>query len=438
MSEGFDDELDGFEAYRRYVNPTLAQFLSMVGRNWKFVRAEGCRLFTEDQQGFDDWLAGFGALPLGHNSPIIRAAIEESVRESSPNLFAEVFNPVAGTTAYELLRSAGWTQGQVHFCNSGSEAVESMIKCAVAATGRKTIAYVDGGYHGATLGALGCMARGVYRDPFEKVVPVFESLAFDDVAAVEALHSRDDIAGILVEPIQVESGVRAPSAEYLAALRQFCTTHGAMLLMDEVQTGLGRTGRMWAWQHTDVKPDAFATAKGLGGGMVAIGAAVIAEGWWHRAFGAYDRAEIHASTMGGNALACKVACCVLSTIGDREFLERVNTVSAALWASLRARVADNACVQEVRSFGLLGGIRFANSEHPWLTWESMGMPAFSTRPTSGPIVIERLARHKVLTQVCGHDWATVRVEPPLIVDAAACDRFVSAVGDAADFLDRTQ
>lgn len=429
---------DDFVAYGRYVNPTQAQFLSMVGRSWKFIQAEDYRLLTDEGQWFDDWLAGFGSVVLGHNSPVICQAIEDCVRTKRPNVFAEVLNPSAGHTAQLLLQSAGWNDGQVHFCNSGSEAVETLIKTAVAATGRPTIAYVDGGYHGTTLGSLACMAPGVYREPFEKIVPVFESLAFDDLAALEALKSRDDIAAILVEPIQVESGVRAPSAAYLQALREFCTTHDAMLLMDEVQTGLGRTGRMWAWQHGVVQPDAFAVAKALGGGMVAVGAAVLSRNWWHRAFGAYDRAEIHASTMGGNTLACAVANTVLQTVGDSAFLQRVQSVSAYLWEHLRDRLKDNACIESIQSYGFLGGIRFRNSEHPWLTWEAMGMPAFASRPTSGPIAIERLARYKVLTQVCGHDWATIRVEPPLIVDEAGCDRFVHAVGEAADFLDRTQ
>jgi acetylornithine/succinyldiaminopimelate/putrescine aminotransferase len=282
------------------------------------------------------------------------------------------------------------------------------------------------------------MAKGVYREPFESVLAVFERVAFDDLAAVDALASRSDIAAILLEPIQVESGVRAVSAEYLQSVRDYCDSHDVMLLLDEVQTGLGRTGKMWAWQHTAIEPDAFATAKGLGAGMVAVGAAVIKPEWWSRAFGAYDRAEIHASTMGGNALACTVAQSVLRTVGDEAFLARVCDVSEHLWQQCREQVSSAHCVEKISSFGLLGGIQFRQAEHPWLSWEAMGMPAFASRPTGGPIVVERLARHKVLTQVCGHDWATVRVEPPLIVDRETCDRFVAGLKHACEFLDRTQ
>lgn len=428
---------DDFDAYERYVNPSQACFLSLVGRAWRFVRAEGCSLFTEDGDRYDDWLAGFGTLALGHNPPELHALVRRALEEPAPNLYAEALNPAAGRLARKLVTATGWTEGNAHFCNSGSEAVETLIKTAIAATNRSVIVYVAGGYHGCTLGALACMAEGLYRAPFERAMPRFIEVAWDDVPALEAAFAANPgaIAGVLAEVIQVESGVRKLSREWLARARALCDREGALLLFDEVQSGLGRTGALWSFQLDGVEPDAFAVAKGLGGGLVAIGAAVLREGVWQRAFGRYDRAEIHASTMGGNRLACVLGEAVVDRVSDGAFLSTVRARSERLWAGLREELRERECVENVCGYGLLGAVKLRESEHPWLTWEGMGMPDFKGRPTSGPVAIERLGRKKILAQVCGHDWSSVRVEPPLTVDEPTCDRFVAAMSAATSFLD---
>lgn len=429
--------MDGFEQYGRHVNPSQACFLSLVGRSWRFVRGEGTSLFTEDGARFDDWIAGFGALPFGHDPPAIRQAIARAIDSGAPNLYSEALNPAAGSLAHALLSATGWRDGNVHYCNSGAEAVETLLKVAIAATGRPVIVYVAGGYHGCTLGALACMAEGLYRAPFEGAMPRFIEVAHDDPAALEAVFAahRGAIAGVLAEVVQVESGVRMLSREWLSCARSLCDREGALLLFDEVQSGLGRTGRLWSFEHAGVEPDAFAVAKGLGGGWVAIGAAVLREGVWSRAFGRYDRAEIHASTMGGNRLACAVAESVVQIVSDEGFLRAVRETSDRLWSALREELRPFECVEHVRGYGLLGAVRFRESEHPWLTWEGMGMPDFVGKPTAGPVVVDRLGRKRVLSQVCGHDWSSVRIEPALTVDAQTCERFVAAMGAAALFLD---
>jgi putrescine aminotransferase len=426
-----------FDAYGRYVNPAQACFLAMVGRGWRFVRGEGCALFTEDGDRFDDWLAGFGALPLGHDPPSLRAALSEAIASGAPNLYSEALNPAAGSLAEKLLRATGWPQGNVHFCNSGAEAVETLLKTAIAATGRSVIVYVSGGYHGCTLGALACMAEGLYRAPFEGAMPRFVEVAWGDVSALEAAFAAHagQVAGVLAEVVQVESGVRMLPRAWLEAARRCCDREGALLLFDEVQSGLGRTGFLWSFEREGIEPDAFAVAKGLGGGWVAIGAAVLREGVWARAFGRYDRAEIHASTMGGNRLACAVGEAVVSIVSDEAFLRSVRERGDRLWAALREALSSRECVENVCGYGLLGAVRLRESEHPWLTWEGMGMPDFTGKPTAGPIAIDRLGRKRVLAQVCGHDWSSVRVEPPLTVDDAACERFVTAMSAATGFLD---
>ncbi|MDP3276737.1 MAG: aminotransferase class III-fold pyridoxal phosphate-dependent enzyme [Deltaproteobacteria bacterium] len=431
------DRRDAFDDYARYVNPAQAQFLALVGRAWRFERAEGCTLYTEDGLAFDDWIAGFGSLALGHNPEVLREVVTRELSSRRPNLYSEVINPAAGSLAKRLVESCGFSQGHSHFCNSGSEAVETLLKAAVAATGRRVLLYASGGYHGATVGALSCMAQGLYRTPFEAMLPRYVEVEFNNVEALEEAFARypGDVAGVLLEPVQMESGVVHAEHAYLRAVRAQCDRAGALMMLDEVQCGLGRTGTPWAFLQSNVQPDGVASAKALGGGLVAIGAAIFRDDVWCRAFGSYDRAEIHASTMGGNGLACAVAERVLDHVLDPAFLREVQRKSARIERGLREAIGDSPLVCAITMHGLLGGVRFADSDNPWLRWESLGMPAFGGRPTSGPLVVQRLARCGVLAQVCGHDWATVRVEPPLVVSDEACDRWVDAMASAVAFLE---
>jgi putrescine aminotransferase len=371
--------VDGYEAYGRHVNPTLAALLRLTGRDLRLVGAKGTTLEDREGRCYDDWVAGFGSLNLGHNPEPLRRALREHLDRDVPNLYVENLNPFAGRLAARLTEAAGPAFESCFFASSGAEAVEAALKTALLATGRPRIAYAAGGYHGTTLGALACMARGPYRDPFADVLADFVEVPFGDGAALRRALAAGDVAGFLMEPIQVEAGVRVGADAYLREVRAACDAAGTLLLLDEVQTGMGRTGRLFAFEHADIAPDILILAKSLGGGMVPIGAAVMGRGLWTRAYGTYLRAEIHNSTFGGNAL------------------------------------------RDVR--------------HPWLSWENLGLPELAGRPSAGALLVERLARRGILAQVCGHDWSVVRVEPPLVVEPETCARFVEAVRDGVRWLE---
>ena len=426
---------DGYEAYARHVNPTLGGFLRATGRALRFTRASGCRVEDEHGRAFDDWVAGFGSLNLGHNPPLLKQVLREHLDTDAPNLFVENLNPFAGRLAEALTAAAGPSFETCFFCNSGSEAVEAAIKTALLATGRPRIAYAAGGYHGTTLGALACMARGLYREGLAEVLADFVEVPFGDLDALEDVLAVGDVAGFLVEPIQVEAGVRVAEDTYLRRALAACHRAGALLLLDEVQTGLGRTGTLFAFQHAAAPPDVLVLAKSLGGGLVPIGATVMAEGLWARAYGGYLRCEIHNSTLGGNALACRVALEALAQLSDPLLLADVGRRGTALFASLAGALAGSTLVEAVRGRGLLGGIALREAEHPWLRWENLGLPELQGRPASGALLVDRLARSGILAQVCGHDWSVVRVEPPLVVDDAGCARFVDAVREGVGWLE---
>jgi acetylornithine/succinyldiaminopimelate/putrescine aminotransferase len=426
--------MDAFQAYTRHVNPPLGRFLEMSGRDLRLVRARAGTLEDLEGRRFDDWISGFGSFNLGHNPEALKATIREHLDRDAPNLFVENLNPYAGELAAALVRAAGPGFGTCFFSNSGAEAVEAALKTAMLATGRTRIAFAAGAYHGTTLGALACMGRGPYRAPFNAVLADFPEVAFGDAAALEKALLAGDVAAFIVEPIQMEAGVRIASTEYLAIARELCRRHGALLIFDEVQTGMGRTGRLFAYEHAGVEPDILVLAKSLGGGLLPIGAAVLADDLWNRAYGSYLKAEIHNCTFGGNALACRVALKTLELIGAPSFLAAVRRRGSELFTALESTLAGCRVVERVSWRGLVGGIKLRDVDHPWLDWENLGLTELVGYPTSGPLLVERLARHGILAQVCAHDWSVLRVEPPLTVDADACARFIAAIDHSVRWL----
>src|SRR6188768_1355528 len=325
-------ESEGFESFARHVNPALGRFLQLVGRDYRFVHAEDCTLRTSLGETLTDWVGGFGTLSFGHNPPFAKAALAEALQSTAPHLYVEALNPFAGRLAAALVQAAGQPFETCFFANGGAEAA---VKAAVAATGRGKILYAEGGYHGTTLGALGCMAQGLSREPFEALLPRnFQSVPFGDSAALAEALASEPAAAFLVEPIQMEAGVRIASSGYLAEAKRLCNAAGSLLVLDEIQTGLGRTGELFAFQHTQTKPDVLIVGKALGAGLVPISAAVFATGIWQRAYGTLLRSEIHNSTLGGNALCCAVGLAVLEHLAPGELLEQVRQRSAQLSTGL--------------------------------------------------------------------------------------------------------
>ena len=427
---------EAFDSFTRHVNPALGRFLKVVGRDYRFVHAEGCSLHTNQGEVLTDWVAGFGTLSFGHNPPFAKAALAEALQSSAPHLYVDSLNPFAGRLAEALIGAAGEPFETCFFANGGAEAVEAALKAAVACTGRAKIVYAEGGYHGTTLGALGCMAQGPYREPFEALLPGgFQSVPFGDSAALAQALASEPAAAFLLEPIQMEAGVRIASSEYLAQAKRLCQQTGSLLVLDEIQTGLGRTGKVFAFQHSQVQPDILIVGKALGAGLVPISAAVFASGVWERAYGSLLRSEIHNSTLGGNALCCSVGLAVLQQLADGALLEQVQQRSAQLSQGLSRVIEGRRSVLRVSLRGLLGGIQLRPVTHPWATWAGLGMPELEPRTSSAALLVQRLAKLRILAHVCGHDWSVLRIEPPLMVSVQACEEFIAALAVGLDWLE---
>jgi acetylornithine/N-succinyldiaminopimelate aminotransferase len=319
-----------------------------------FERGSGSTLFGTDGTAYLDFGSGIAVNALGHGHPRLVAALINQARKlwHTSNLYT---SPQQEQLAQQLCELS--FADRVFFCNSGTEAVELAIKAARrfyyarGEHGRNRIITVKGAFHGRTLGALTATGQEKYLEGFAPLPGGFDQVPFGDLAALEQTIT-EHTAAVLVEPVQGESGVRPMPLGYLRALRALCDTYGILLLLDEVQTGIGRTGRFFAYEHEGIEPDVLATAKGLGAGFP-IGACLATE-----AVGTVMQRSSHGSTFGGNPLAMAVATEAVSIIGSPAFLDRVRKASVRLMERVRELVLTYPSVfSEVRGSGLLIGIQ---------------------------------------------------------------------------------
>ncbi len=319
------------------------------------VRGQGARVWDADGREYIDCVAGHGVANLGHCHPAITAAIQEQAAKLVT--CSEVFyNDQRANLMAELAACTPDDLRRVFLCNSGAEAVEGAIKVARLFTGRSGVVATMRAFHGRTLGALSATWEKKYRTPFEPLVQGFTHVPFDDAQAMASAISGET-AAVLVEIVQGEGGVRFGQAAYFQALRRLCDERGALLIVDEVQTGLGRTGRWFACEHVGLVPDILCLGKALGGG-VPMGAIVWREGLGTLPDGA------HGSTFGGNPLACAASRAVLRTLAEEGLPDRAARLGERLLAGLRALEAP--LVREVRGLGLMVGIELRQRVTPYL------------------------------------------------------------------------
>jgi putrescine aminotransferase len=394
------------EKYVKYVNPTALNLLRLAG--FDQVEAEGCGATLTDLAGTEyiDCLGGYGVFSLGHAHPRVVAAVTAQMQRLPLSSKTFLNEPLADLCE-ALARIAPGDLQFTFVCNSGAEAVEGAIKFARMATGRTTIITAEGSYHGKTMGALSASGRRKYQIPFEPLLPGFVHVPFGDTDALVAAID-DSTAAVMLEPIQGENGIHVAPDGYLQAARQACDTHGALLILDEVQTGLGRTGTMFACEHWGVAPDLMTLAKALGGGVMPIGAVMGTPAIWDTVF--RENPYLHTSTFGGGEAACVAALTTLDILRTDNLLERSAQQGARLKASLegvRARYPE--LLKEVRGLGLMLGVEF-------------------TDPDIGKLAIGSLVKHGVIAAYTLNNPNVMRFEPPLVLT----DDQIARVGAAFD------
>lgn len=425
------------ERFRRYINP--AMFSVGSGFLKPLVRGQGTRVWDAEGNSYLDFVAGYGSLNLGHNHPEVVAAVQAALAEQVPGFSPATVNPWAAALAEQLATIAPPGLEMVFFANSGTEAVEAALKLARKATGRRGLLYCERSFHGKTLGSLSVTGNPVYQRPFEPLVPECVPVPFGDVAALERALQTRRFASLIVEPVQAEGGMIAPPAEYLPAAQALCRQTGTLLVVDEVQTGLGRTGAMFAVDQLGVEPDLMALAKSLSGGLIPIGAMLARRDLWHEAYGSVESFALHSSTFGGGSLACAAGLATVRVLRESDLIAQAAERGAQLWEGLRKLPDRFPVVREVRGQGLLLGLEFTPPPASILgrlqgllaggasTYLVPGIERLQQALTATYVMALLLQEHGIYTQVARSNPQLLRVEPPLILTAAEASQFVAAV-----------
>src|SRR5689334_2829631 len=290
-------------SYREFVNPQWARLLDVLQMNVRYTRCEGAELHTSDGRRILDFLSGYCVHNTGHNHPAIVAALRQELGVSGPAMLQSHVPELAGELAARLVELAGGRLKRVFFCSSGSEGVETAIKFSRARTGRDGLLFAEGAFHGLTCGALSLMSDPFWREGFGPMLPGAEGVPFGSVEELERRLATGKFAAFIVEPVQAEAGIRVPPRDYLAAAQQLCRKHGALYVLDEVQTGLYRTGEFLAAHRFALDPDMVILAKALSGGLVPVGAVLMSEAVSDSVYDSLRRAIVHTSTYSENSLA---------------------------------------------------------------------------------------------------------------------------------------
>ncbi len=397
-----------FARYNAHLSPGIASLTKFMGLETAEHRAEGCYVYGPDGEAYLDCLGGPGVFTIGHRHPTVIAAVKEQLDLMALSSHI-LLDPVCAEAAEQVASVCPEGIEYVFFCNSGAEAIEGALKAARMHTGRPEFVCAQGGFHGKTFGALSASGRDVYRTPFQPLLPGFTHVAFGDAEALAAAVN-ERTAAVLLEPVQCENGIIVPPEGYLQAARKACDAAGALLILDEIQTGLGRTGKTWGCDYEAVVPDIIALGKALGGGVMPIGAFAATPAVWD-IFS--ENPYIHTSTFGGNPLACRAAIAALEVLEEQGISGLCAERGAQLLAGMQQVAAEfENVIADVRGRGLLVGVEFVD-------------------PDIANLVIAGLIQERILTAFTLNQPKVVRLEPPALISQAEVERVIGAFRQAA-------
>jgi ornithine--oxo-acid transaminase len=426
---------DGFDLHRRHMNPQIPRVLSTIGFDAVYDRAEGAYLYDDTGRRYLDFMSGFGVFGIGHNHPTVRRALHAALDRDLADMLQMDTPLLAGLLAERLLEKAPGLD-RVYFSSSGTEAVEAALKFARFATGRPRVVYCDHAFHGLTTGSLSVNGGAEFRKGFAPLLPD-TVIPFGDLEALQRELRRGGVAAFVVEPVQGK-GVQVAPPGFLAGAHQLLHDHGALLICDEVQTGLGRTGRFFAYEHDGVDPDIVAIAKTLSGGFVPV-AATLSKGWiFDKVYSSMNRALVHASTYSGNALAMVAGLATLSVIDDEGLVNHADRVGAVLRDDLRSLAERYELLSDVRGRGLMIGFEFGPPRSARLRggWDVLHR---TRKGLFAQAVVGALYhRHGILSQVAADHAEIVKILPPLMIGDDEVTQFVEGFTDVMDDAHRSR
>jgi ornithine--oxo-acid transaminase len=422
------------ELYAEHVNPQWVRLLNLLQMNVRYERCAGCELFAEDGRRYLDFLSGYCVHNTGHNHAEIVQALKDELDQSGPAMLQSHVPELAGQLAAKLCDRAGGKLSKVFFCSSGSEGVEAAIKFSRAYTRRSGLLYGEGAFHGLTCGALSLMSDGLWRDGFGPLLPDTEAVPFASIEALERKLATRKFAAFIVEPVQSEAGIRVPGPTYLRAAQDLCRKYGSLFVLDEVQTGMYRTGRFLAAHHFGVEPDMVILAKALSGGLIPVGAVLMSDAVYGSVYDSLKRSIVHTSTFSENGLAMRAGIATVDVLERYGLGERATVLGEYVRERLRAELSNYEMVAEVRGLGMLSGIEFRPPKSMKLRIPFEAFRAIHAGMFGQVVVMQMFRNQGFLTQMCGNNFMVLKVAPPLIVTESQLEDFVTGIRKVVDLM----
>jgi ornithine--oxo-acid transaminase len=415
---------DDHARWARTINPQFVRVLRTIGFDRTWSRADGAYLFDDEGNRYLDLLGGFGMYNVGRNNPRVRAALVEALELETPGSVQLGVTALPGLLAEALLERTPARLERVLFTSSGTEAVEAALKLGRAATKRTRVLSAESGFHGLTLGSLSANGNDVFTSRFQPLLPGFDRVPFGDVEALERELRSEDVALFLVEPIQGK-GCTLPPAGYLEAAQALCRTYGTLFCVDEVQTGFGRTGKLFAFEHWGLEPDLVPIAKSLSGGYVPVGALMMSRAVHEAVYDSMEHAVSHGSTFAPNELAMAAGLATLHELDQQSLVQDTARLGEKLLRDTQPLVDEFKVVKDVRGLGLMWAIEFGEPESGSMSWRLIErmQPGLFAQLVVAPL----FSKHRILSQVAAHKLAVIKILPPLVVTAEDIDYFVDAL-----------
>ena len=429
---------ENYSLHAEHINPRFATVLKTIGFDRCYTRAQGAYLWDIRDRRYLDLISGYGMFALGRNHPAIRKVLEEFLALDYPSLIQMEAPLLSGLLADELKKRTPAKLDTVYFTNSGTEGVETAIKFAHCATGKPAIIYCEHAFHGLSNGSLALNGDDTFRDGFSPFLPDCRPIPFDDLDALEQALTAGDVAGFIVEPIQGK-GVHIPHDGYLREAAELCRAHKALFILDEVQTGLGRTGKFLASEHDStppVTPDILVLSKALSGGYVPVGAVLTRRSIYDRVFSNLERSVVHSSTFGQGSLAMAAGLATLSVLDDEDVIDNAAKIGHYLLSELQAMVGRYEFLHEVRGRGMMIAIELGRPSKTSLktAWSMVHKVDPSLFPQA--IIIPLLDDHAIITQVAGHHMDVIKLLPPLTLSLDDANDFLQAFESVISDLER--
>ena len=417
---------ENYALHERHLNSTLVRVQRIIGFDHVYARAQGAYLYDLDERDYLDFLSGYSVFNIGRNHPAVQSALRDLLELDLPNMVQMDCSLLSGLLAEALLKKTPPHLDAVFFCNSGAESVEGAIKFARAATGRTGLVSLEKAFHGLSNGALSVMGDESFREGFGALLENCTRIKMGDLAALETLLAKRDIAALLIEPVQGK-GVHFPAGDFYQQAQRLCRAHGTLLICDEVQTGLGRTGRWWGFEHWGLEPDIITVAKSLSGGYVPVAAVITRRAIYQKTFSRLDRCVVHSSTFGRNNLAMAAGLATLQVLDDENLVERARTHGTELMRRLDALKEKHSLIKEVRGLGLMIAIEFHEPRELALKMGWKLLHKVEHELFAQMLVTSLFQKHRILTQIAGHAMDVLKILPPLIIGEREIDRFVTAL-----------